>query len=199
MLRKFLKEFEETTELPIEISELRDALISIGAQDEIIFSAQEMDTGTLNGVFYQYTTRLGVYADPILTTLIVYPKNGTPEIQRVICAKELIHICDHPMLRTDTPEEVEELAEKVVGPFEAENHVLTDLMAATDKLAQYTAINLLFPKAARELARQKVADGKMSTDEIAKWACIPVGYIEMMMTKEWETISEALLSLGEPK
>ncbi|MEE9388530.1 MAG: hypothetical protein V3U96_07955 [Paracoccaceae bacterium] len=196
MLRQLVKKFQGVVDLPIEIGEIRDAVVECGIQDQIVFSAEELETGTLRGVFYQYTRRAGVYADPEFHTLIVYPENEDPIWQRVICAKELIHVCDKQIVRTNTDQEVIELANKVVGPFETESTEITDLMAATDKLAQYLALNLLFPKAARDLARGRIEADKKTREEIADWVQIPVEHVFLMLSEEWDTMSEFLVAIG---
>ena len=196
MLKELVKTFENEHELPIEIDQLRSAVIELGVQDSIVFASEEMDTGTLRGVFYQYTTHAAVYAEPQLVTLIVYPSNEDICWQRLICAKEIVHVCDNQIVKTDTPEEVIELANKIIGPFEGTTSNITDLMAATDKLAQYQALNLLFPKAAREIAKQRISDGSHSTADIATWAQIPEESVILLLSEEWDMMSEFIIAIG---
>src|SRR6056297_3099597 len=115
----------------------------------------------------------GVYADPDWVTLVIYPEDEDITWQRVICAKELIHICDRQIVKTQTPEMVDELARKLVGPFETSDPEPSDLMASMDKLAHYQSFNLLFPRAARKLAVEKIRDGTHTVEDIAEWAVIP--------------------------
>ena len=116
MLRRLVERFQDRTELPIEIEEIRDVLIELGVQDKIIFSPEQLDTGILTGAYYQWCEHAAAYGEPILTTLIVFPANEDLAWQRAICAKELVHVCDKQIVKTQTPEMVEELAQKVVGP-----------------------------------------------------------------------------------
>lgn len=196
MLRRLIEAFEDRVNLPIEIKEVRAEILNLGIQDKIILSAEELDTGVLKGTFYQWHESPAPYADPLRVTLIVYPQNVDIEIQRVICAKELIHVCDANIVKTHDPEAIESLAKKLVGPFETPASDLSDLMAAADKFAQYQSLNLLFPKAARVLARERIASGAMNTKDIADWAVLPLQETELVLAEEWERISELIIAIG---
>lgn len=196
MLRRLVERFQDRTKLPIEIEEIRDVLIDLGVQDKIIFSPELLDTGILRGAYYQWCEHAAAYGEPILTTLIVFPANEDLAWQRAICAKELVHVCDKQIVKTQTPEMVEELAQKVVGPFETRSATPADLMAAVDKLAQYQGLNLLFPAAARKLARAKIASGEKTYEEIADWASIPEQYARLVLEESWDALSELLTAIG---
>lgn len=196
MLRELVEHFQDRVELPIEIDEVRDAIIASGVQDTITFACEPMDTGILRGVLYQWHEHPGMYAEPSFVSLIVYPSGEPIEWQRAICAKELIHICDRQIVRTKTPELVKQLAEKVVGPFETSDTGIADFMASMDKLAQYQCIDLLFPKAARAIALERINEGVHTIESIANWAVLPEEHIALALSDKWEAISEMLISLG---
>jgi len=196
MLRQLVECFQDRVELPIEIEEIRDSIVNLGIQDKIVFSAEDLDTGTLRGALYQWRESAGVYTDPVWTTLIVYPVNETIERQRVICAKELIHLFDAQVVRTNTPEMVEQLAKKVVGPFETPSTNPSDLMASMDKLAQYQSLNLLLPLAARRLARKKIEAGEVDMAQVSEWAAIPIEETVLVLNDHWDKFSELLIAIG---
>lgn len=196
MLRKLVEMFEDRVELPIEIDELRAAVVDLGIQDKIIFSAEELDTGILKGAYYQWHESPGPYADPTWTSLIVYPEGVDVAWQRVICAKELIHVCDQQVVKARSADAVDGLARKLVGPFEGTSSDLLDILASTDKLAQYQSLNLLFPLAARKLARKRIAEQTMTPDEIADWAVLPLEQISLMLDEDWDRLSEILVAIG---
>ena len=195
-MRRLLQKFENRVNLPIEIDEIRDAIIELGIQDRIIFSAQDLDTEVLRGTYYQWREHGNVYGEPIWTTLIIYPENEDIGWQRVICAKELVHVCDKQIVKTQTPEMIDKLAAKVIGPFEGSAEGPADLMASVDKLAAYLGLNLLFPIAARRLAREKIASQEKTIQEIANWAVIPEHYASLVIDEGWDKISELLARIG---
>ena len=196
MLRELIETFQDRVDLPIEIDEIRDAIIALGFQDKIILSAEDLDTGVLKGAYYQWREQRGVYGEPVWTSLVVYPEGESIENQRLICAKELIHICDRSVVKARSPDAVLDLAKKLVGPFEAPNGDFADIMAATDKLAQYQSMNLLFPIAARKLARERIENGMADLARIADWAVLPETSIAMLLDEAWDDVSEVMIAIG---
>ncbi|SMX29396.1 hypothetical protein TRP8649_03530 [Pelagimonas phthalicica] len=196
MLRALIEKFQDCVMLPIEIDEIRDAIIELGVQDKIIFSGEDLDTGVLKGAFYQWYESSGMYAESTWTTLIVYPDGEPIEMQRVICAKELIHICDKAIARTHTPELIDKLAKKVLGPFESPDTSSADLMATIDKLAQYQGLDLLLPKAAREIARDKISKGLLTPSDVAEAAVMPLSQTLLVLDESWEDISSFLCTIS---
>ena len=87
-LARLIAKFAGVAELPVEIPEVRDAIVALGFQDDIVFVPENIDPGKLRGVIYRYTKRDGVYGEPKLCTLIVYSQNLPIEWQRVVCGKE---------------------------------------------------------------------------------------------------------------
>ncbi|MDA9208565.1 hypothetical protein N9O61_06765 [Octadecabacter sp.] len=196
MLRSLVEAFQDRTDLPIEISEIRDEIVKQGFQDRIILCSQPLDPGVLKGIYYQWTEHNGVYSDPELISLIVFSNEVNLCWQRLICAKEMVHVCDLQIAKSSSIEEISELARKVIGPFETTDLDVGDLMASFDKLAQYQSLNLLFPKAARNLAKQKLEKDEITTFEIAEWSRIPEELVRLALSEKWETISQLLLAIG---
>lgn len=196
MLRRLVASFRDRVELPIEVEEIRDALVRLGVQDRIILSGEELDTGKLRGAFYQWREHSAPYSDPTWVTLVIYPVNETISWQRLICAKELVHLCDAATVRAADEAAVAALASKLVGPFEPANADNADVVALLDKLAQHLSVSLLFPRSARELAKQRIADGSASTEDIAAWAVLPAESIVPALDSKWDAIEELLVAIG---
>lgn len=196
MLRRVVEAFQDRVDLPIEVEEIRDLVVTLGIQDKIIFSPEDLDSGVLRGAFYQWRESSGVYSDSTWTTLIVYPENEPIEWQRVICAKELIHLFDAEPVKTKTGEMVDQLARKIVGPFETRATSPSDLMASVDKLAQYQSFNLLFPLAARKIAREKLSRSEATYEDIATWSVLPLEVVMLVLDDHWDKLSEVLVAIG---
>ena len=191
-LKNLLAAVADLHEMPVEVEDMASALIDAGCQDSIIFHPVDADAGTLQGVFYQYTTKRGVYAAPDFVTLIVYSENLSIDWQRMVCCKELIHACDKVAEQTNTPEEVQSLLDKVLGPLTTEDLGLPDLMALKDKLAIYQALAILFPLTARDQALEKIKQG-VTPEEIARWVCLPLPLVTMVLDADWPSIRQDLL------
>jgi hypothetical protein len=195
-LRKLAARLEKVEQLPVEIEEVRDALVALNIQDEIIFSPEDIDPKMLRGFLYRYTKRPGVYAAPELVSLVVYSSQLPIEWQRVVCSKELVHILDSPGESAKTPEQVQEFLDKLLGPISTEDYGLADLMAANDRLAVYQALPLLFPRAARERVMARRKREEVTINQIAEWAMLPVEFMDLVLGDEWPTICEILLDGG---
>lgn len=192
MLAELIENFADRVELPIDVQEIADAIRELGFQDEIRFYDVEADSSTIRGLFDQFTYRPGVYAEPVLVTLIPYNSNDPVEWQRVVCCKEMMHIFDSDLEKTDTPEEIPDFLDKLLGPLSTDDFGLADFMAAKDKVAMYQCLPLLMPKAALEVARGAVDSGEKSPAEVAEWAKLPERLVRFMLLKEWDTINGAL-------
>lgn len=126
--------------------------------------------------------------------MIVYPKDESIQWQRAICAKELVHVFDKQVFRTQTPEMIEQLAEKIVSASYGNGESPADLVATIDRFAEYQWMSLLFPAAARRLAREKLSRKEITIEEIADWVMIPEQYVRLVLDESWEKISEHLMS-----
>ena len=195
MLTKLIDYFSEVVQLPVEISEIVNKISEMGIQDEIYLFEADTDPTRLRGGFNQFTYRPGVYAEPRFVTHIVYSKNVDIPWQRAICAKELVHLFDSEVAKTDTETEVSQLLDRLVGPLSSEDYGLVDLQAAKDRLALYQSLPLLMPKAARDVARQALKDGTHTIDEIADWACMPRELVALVLSDEWVPLNGAMNGL----
>lgn len=192
MLQNLINRFSGQTDLPIEVDHIIDAIRDLGWQDEIYLFPADTDPTKVRGAFRQFTYTKAVYGDPQLVTHIVYSRNVSREWQRVICAKELIHIYDSVVSKTDTEDEVSQLLDRLVGPLSSEDYGLADLQAAKDRLALYQSLPLLLPKAALEIAR----GNSLEPEFVAKRACMPIELVRLVLSEEWQELN-GLLYDGE--
>ncbi|MCC4296269.1 hypothetical protein [Aurantimonas coralicida] len=193
MLKKVVEQFDEWTLLPVDISDIRDAILEMGLQEKIVFSAQPIDSKELRGAYYRFKARDGVYGNVERVSLIVYSQRQELYWQRVVCCKEAMHIFDSVASSTNTPEELVALAEQLMGPVTTEAHGLAEVMAATDRLALYQAICILFPDAARDVAREAIATGTKTVEQVSDWAQLPIDLARLVLSDQWPEIREIIL------
>lgn len=193
MFKNLQAKFDGRTELPIEIQEICDALVEMGYQDDIRVVSEEMDLTQLLGAYAQWREPNGTYAESRWVSLIVYPSNVEPMSQRLICAKELVHVCDAHVAKTSDPKEIMELAQVLSNKGTIpEGMQITSMKVATDILAQGKALMLLFPKAARIIARQQIIDGRLDIDRLEEICQIPTRTLEDLLDPEWEDVATLL-------
>lgn len=195
MLKELVGHFENEVDLPIEVEEIALKINEMGLQDEIYFFPADIDPRKLRGGVRQFRPVPVPYGDSQWTTHIAYSKHLDLGWQRLICAKELVHIFDPGVARTNTEEEVSQLLEKLVGPLSTEDYGFADLQAAKDRIALYQALPLLLPKAYLDTARRAVADGLRTPQDVASEAVMPLRFVTLMLSSDWETINGALEEL----
>lgn len=188
--------FDGKTELPIEVQEICDALVEMGYQDDIRVVPEEMDTTQLLGTYVQFTEPSGgMYSEPRLVSLIVYPSNVDPISQRIICAKELVHVCDAQVSKTSNPQDIMDLAQVLSGNAAIGVEPRMTMKVAADMLAQQKGLMLLFPRAARAIARQQIKDSAITVEELSEKLQLPVSTVEDMLEEDWDLFAEALSSI----
>lgn len=191
-MKKLVAEFSEQTGVPIEIGDIAAKLIEQGYQDEIYFHPVDSNPEVVRGVFYQFRYSPGVYVEPVWVTHISYSANLPVEWQRVICAKELVHIFDHQTAKTNTGVEVSQLLDKLVGPLSTEDYSLADLQAATDRVALYQCLPLLLPRSVLEIGRASMRAGHLDIEEFSAELCMPVALVRLMLSDEWDGVNGEL-------
>lgn len=193
LFKKLIEQFSDIEMLPIEITEVRDAILDLGVQDQIHIVGNSADTAKVWGAYYKFSRHPGVYAAPELHSIIAYNLGLSIEWQRVVCCKELVHIFDRDEERTNTPEHVVELAAKLLGPMSSEDFGIGEIMALKDKIAMYQSLPLLFPNAARSKALAAIAAGTHDAKSIAKQAVLPLSIVTLILSKDWPAISSHFL------
>ncbi len=107
-------------------------------------------------------------------TRIYFPENADTMIQRMICAKELVRICEsrapatHSLPANGNSEFFEEIRIALPPEFNQET-----AMAAEDFLTQGKALLLLFPRNLREIARKNILKDDWEIAELEQDAIIP--------------------------
>lgn len=192
MLRELVQRISERRELPIEVEDIRQAIIETGVVQRIKIIPWNMDPDELQGVFYQYEYIPAPYAQPELLTTICYSDQMELPWQRVVCCKEMIHIFDDEIGKTDTAEDVDGLLEKILGPLSTEDYGIVDFQATLDKLALYQCLALLFPAAARQDALTAIERGTETVNSVSKQANLPTSLTALILQDDWPRIVENL-------
>jgi hypothetical protein len=192
-LERLISCFQDVTELPVQIPEVRDAVVGIGIQDQIIFCPDpSLNTAVLRGIFHQFTHRPQMYGDPQRCSLVVYAAALDLPWQRVICCKELVHILDNEVERTSSLDELDGLLTRLLGPLSTEEFDIFDIMATKDRLAMYQALPIMFPFKARDRALERLKSGEMSLEEIAAIAELPFNLVRLILSADWPKLFKDL-------
>ena len=181
------KEFAKRTTLPVHIDEIRDWMIASGAVNRVVFYPLDRDPQYLRGL-----VRLDKWRPPEsnkeqTVADIPFSTRLSPEEQRLIKAKELIHIDDPCEARTATREQVAELISEIVIPPE----LLVDLNKFGAGLIDHTGIlaglGALVPLAARDQLA-KLYPNSLSLKRVAELCEIPDTYVPFLLSEKWGKI-----------
>lgn len=176
-----LAHFDSYENLHVEINDIRDQIIAIGIQDEIRFHYVDIDPKILRGLLYRYTKHHRSYGDPILCSEICISQHMDHDWQRLVAAKELIHITDTPDKSAQSEQAVEKLIERLSYPLEI---TLETESSKSDEFALIPALAVLVPKDCRILLRKLHSANTITNVDIAKMAQIPSRYVDVIL-EEW--------------
>jgi hypothetical protein len=190
---ELIQQFAVLETLPVDVNDVLKCLRAHGHDDNIEFIGVDLNPDILQGQIKVFYVRDGLYAaDPQRMANIYYHRGHERDWQRMICCKELIHLLDPTTAHSKTPEAIDELAERIGLPPEMQNPGGDGLAANIDRLAEYRALALLFPLAARNLLLEPYRDGKIRLADIARMADIPSRYVGFVMHEVWETAHDIL-------
>ncbi len=194
-LNRLLNHFSIQDNMPVELNEVRDFIVSdLCVQDRIVFCKEDMDQNKLRGLYYQYTQRNGVYADPELHSVVIYCSKLSIDWQRLICCKELVHIFDKQVEKTILKDDISGLAEKMLGPLSTESFGKIDIMATKDRFAMYIALGILFPEAAINRAKKAIAAKLETVDTIAEKVALPKEFVLLAMKDDFKPLLDTLVT-----
>jgi hypothetical protein len=177
--------------LPIDVNAVLSCIKDNGVERDVEFIGVDYNTDILRGQIRIFYNHPAPYADPVVCANIYYDRSMPSEWQRFVCCKELFHLLD-PFSATTTGEEIQALAESIGLMPEMQVDALD---ANIDRLAEFRALAVMFPFAARNLLLPKLNDESISIDDIARLADIPRRYAAFAMNERWGQVHELLLRI----
>jgi hypothetical protein len=191
-IKKLIAELSRRENVPIDLqSEVVPLVRSMCGHEnlEIYFWSKEFQEQILKGEIAHWD-----YPDNGTVKNVIdidYPKNLGRDWQRMICAKELVHVLDPIDTRVMTDAAFDAFCEKLVLPPEFHDPV-DGMQVWSDRLAVYQAVAILFPWACRELFSGPYKARKITADFIASTVDIPVRYVKLVMTDGWQQVHQIL-------
>lgn len=188
-----IREFDVRKDVPIDVNDVKSALIARGVRDTIWFWAVDIDAEILRGQLVHWKQK----GDPQPAIRgaddykgvadIYYAESLTSDWRRLVCCKELLHILDPEGALAALPEAITRLTEKIVLPPDLQSSPDDGWATLNDRVAMLKATAILFPWRARELI---LKDGKLSQSEIAKLMGLPARYVALVMNEVWGEIHD---------
>lgn len=189
-----LDHFAAYTNLPIKISDIHGFILERGFVDEIVYHPIDEDPGTLAGMLYhvEASAPYRPYSQPKTIANIVYSTQLSRDAQRVIVAKELMHIFDEGGFAASTVEQVSRLVSEIALPasVKAELQRLSPA-GQNDHNGILLGIAVLFPRDARDELLPLYPD-KLGDEEISSIAEIPEAFVPLVMSAKWGEVLDAI-------
>lgn len=182
-VKELIAEFAVKEIIPVQLEEVQAALRAKGVDDEIYYF---YDTTLPPNIFsgFIHSEEIPWGDDTKIITTITYAKMGS-EMERLVCCKEMLHILDPDHLKTRTLRDVDRLISEIVLPPELQNFANNGGHTNLDIISMTHAIAILMPLAVVDLLRPPFKAGKISIEEIAARADLPIFAVSFAMDDTW--------------
>jgi len=202
-IRRLIHDFEDLVNLPVEPDDVRKWIVDHGFCDEVRVHYVDCDPLAFDGLYIErqggaLIEHHAAYGAPHIVREIFINKNLSVERRRLAEVKECLHILDALIQRSATLDKINDmivfaatrmrLKEKVDGP---------DVGMWADIAAFPQALAILFPWETRHLLKPKFDAGQLSSAEIADMVELPVAYVETVLSDQWESSYDFVLSCGD--
>lgn len=191
-----LRHFSSKVDAPVDVNDVLAFIHAGGVECDVEFLEVELDTEILLGQCHKFYVRSVPYADPELFANIYYAKQMTRDWQRLVCCKELIHLIDRDGHQATTPDQIRKNAEHIGLPIELRDFPTEGPIANSDTIAEFFALGILFPLAARDALMEPYKAGRLKIEDIARFFDIPKQKASFVMTTNWEAVHTKLLNTG---
>jgi hypothetical protein len=174
--QELVKSFEKSQSLPIEPEDVRLRIMGARAVGQITFYRDpHMPAGVVRGVLDHYDCK---YLDPNHAADIYFPDGMGPEWERLVWTKEMFNIFDNG---DDATASDDAKVAKLVGEMITPPALYKDA-TLFDKAALVWALLTLFPKPIRDAFLPLHKEGKITDEQLATIAELPVRYIRWAMS-----------------
>lgn len=171
------------TLLPVLLSDVVDHIKETNVVASIEIYPLDLDPRYLQGFCYVFIDKPQGAVEGVKRAWIGYSKSLSPEMARLVVCKELLHLLDNHRETAQQREQVSELIDQVVLPYEA----VVALPAFSDHEGILMALAVMMPRDA--ILELKPSLGKsISHKTIARLAQLPEEYVRMAFTKTWEEV-----------
>jgi hypothetical protein len=196
-VRNLIIKLDERETLPVEVDDIVDYLREQQIKDEIDFVGVDVNTEVLRGAIKHYVLPGLAYGEPTFCAEIYYDQTQGNDWVRLVCCKELLHILDPDALKVRSKADFLKLVEKIVLPAEFQDPIKDGAKVMSDRIATYLAVAALFPWGARTILMPAYREGKLSIEDIAVVADLPLRYVALVMSDEWVEIHKIMTTMIE--
>ena len=177
------------TKIPVRLDDIKDHVLEAGPVDEIIRYPIDFKEYIITGGVRIFRSLGAPYEPGKIIAHIGYPRQMPEPWQRIVTAKELLHLIDPPNARSSTQVAVNQLITELTNLAAAK---AIGLPTHVDLQNNMLALVVLAPRDALSDLRPLYKKGALSEQQIANMLGIPVAYAHWALTDEWLEAIEKL-------
>ncbi len=191
---QLIRHFEALGRIPVPMQEVVDAFRKSLLDSGLQVKGVNLPANVLRGTHYRYhhEPSSGSAVMPGKMAMVIYSVQQDLGWQRLVCCKELIHVLDSSVVRTETKDDVIQLGHKLTEK-DRRYKESGDLQWFFDDIAKYQAVAMLFPFGLREEVMGAYTAKRISDEMLAEAVQIPEEYVRTVMSDHWKLLRESIL------
>ena len=196
--RKVSQHFDGLGKVPVDVQDVLNWINAHLPDDVIKIHGIDVAPDQLRGGIVSTTEKIeplpGSAIKPWREHRIAYSTQMSPEMQRLVVCKELLHVFEPPTVQTDDPEKVLALAQ-ALRPEEGAESGMGAAAATADNISQWNAITVLFPYGYWEVCVKAFKERTMTLEQIAETLEMPPSYVAVTLKDNWPKLRDLFLGL----
>jgi len=196
--RKISQHFDGIGKVPVDIQDVLNWINAHLPDDVIRIHGIDVSPDMLRGGIvstHKHVEPLpGSAIKPWREHLIAYSTQLTPEMQRLVVCKEILHVFEPATVQTNDSEKVLALAQALL-PEEGAEPGIGAAAALADNISKWNALTVLFPYGYWEVCAKAFNEGTMTLAEISDSLELPSSYVAVTLKGNWPKLREIFLGL----
>ncbi|TWC90202.1 hypothetical protein FB593_1011482 [Rhizobium sp. SJZ105] len=183
----------------MQIPDILKQIQAVTLDERVEIHGYDRPANKLRGFHYRY------HIEPLKDSALMpervavaaYSVQQANEWQRLVCAKELVHIFDRDPIKTSSKLEVVRLGHHIGGNVKFDDVDDNNIQSFFDEVAKYQALAILFPFGLREdiLASAATIDDAL-INRVAQHVEVPVDFVEMVLGNIWPLMHVNIHAVG---
>ena len=190
---KLVSKFTWSYQLPIEVKQVVAELRKLDVHDKIVYWRDPYLPADLMKGYITRWVEEDSSGDREYVSDIQFAQSDEATERLVVC-KELLHILDPENSRVRSEEELSHLIGRIILPPHLQDIFANETShVVTDRVAEIKAVAVLFPWNARMALVPNYKSGKVTLEQIAQRAKLPLVHTALVMNDVWLQIHKSLL------
>jgi len=174
--------FSAYTKLPVALEDVAAFVVERTHFVEVEAYPRPFDPTILQGLCWQFLDKPHNSANHHRRAWVLYSDKLEPDMARMVICKELLHLLDTALEQARDRDQVGQLLDEIVQPFELKSAVQTQ----SDQMGMLLALAVLMPSGAIDELRPLIERDAIGHDTLSKLAGVPEHYIRFAFSPLWQ-------------